>query len=211
MLMDVLHAEAGAAGVASRRLHWHEWIHGVHRRLHELRTASAASTDEKLRVLALEETADVLCLDEMAVHDVADALLLREIFSTMLNNGVVVVATSNRPPEELYAQGLNRHLFLPFVRLLARRVDHVRLEAVDRRRTGARDAELFVPTGGDAAPALAALGVSGGFAPETVAIAYCWPSGRFSDEPRRRRGRDVDIPRASHLVPASPLAGTGAR
>ena len=65
----------------------------------------------------------VLCLDEMQVTDVADAMLLRQLFEGLFERGVRVVFTSNRPPEELYERGLNRKYFLPFVELLRERAD----------------------------------------------------------------------------------------
>ena len=83
----------------------------------------------------------VLCLDEMQVTDVADAMLLRQLFEGLFHHGVRVVFTSNRPPEELYERGLNRKYFMPFVELLRERCEVLRVgaggaDALDYRTLG---------------------------------------------------------------------------
>lgn len=118
MLMDLVHAEAVRSRVASVRVHWHEWIDDVHRKLHEMRGSGHSQRRKLIQVGLAYSTARLVCFDEMAVHDVADALLLRTIVSTMLERGVELVATSNRPPRGLYENGINRSLFLPFISLL---------------------------------------------------------------------------------------------
>ena len=164
MLMDTLHDEAARAGVRTKRIHWHEWIDGVHRRLHDLRKSSSATAGQRLQHIGRETSAEVrlLCFDELAVHDPADALVFREIFSSLFADGVVVVATSNRAPRELYHAGINREqLFVPFIDLLEARVDHVTLGGGPGATDWRRAAAAAAVTGGDNVAPLYVVGRAG--------------------------------------------------
>ncbi|KAJ8598758.1 hypothetical protein CTAYLR_009856 [Chrysophaeum taylorii] len=167
LLMDTLHVEARAENVATLRVHWHEWIGSVHRALHEARNAYASQT-RKLRALgdALAHDTQLVCFDELAVHDVADALMLREIFARVLERGAAIVATSNRDPRDLYENGINRELFLPFIALLERHLVHCDLDTlanesgealVDYRRDAASDGLSLYVTNGSARDVCAAV------------------------------------------------------
>jgi cell division protein ZapE len=96
----------------------------------------------------------LLCLDEFMVTDITDAMILSRLFGRLFERGLVLVATSNSPPEELYLNGLNRSLFLPFVDLLRRRAEVVHLAAErDYRLEKLGEASLYVTPFGAAADA----------------------------------------------------------
>ncbi|HYA06555.1 MAG TPA: cell division protein ZapE [Xanthobacteraceae bacterium] len=132
MLMDFFF-EASPV-VRKRRAHFHEFMLDVHERVHAVRQKMKLGEypgEDPIRLVAdeLAEEAWLLCFDEFHVTDIADAMILGRLFRQMLARGVVVVATSNVPPAELYKEGLNRALFAPFIDMLHARLDVVRLNA----------------------------------------------------------------------------------
>lgn len=132
MLMDLFYEAAEVEN--KKRIHFHAFMADAHRRIHEWRKAhkeGAVRGDDPIlpTANAIAEQATLLCFDEFAVNDIADAMLLGRLFEALWARGVVVVATSNVAPDDLYRDGLNRALFLPFVALLQQKMEVTKLEA----------------------------------------------------------------------------------
>jgi cell division protein ZapE len=132
MLMDMFFEEAPVA--AKTRVHFNAFMVQIHARIHEER--QRAGTSDPIAPVAREiaEATRLLCFDEFQVTDVADAMILGRLFEQFFERGVVIVATSNSPPDRLYEGGLNRQLFLPFIAEFKVRLDIVELNGpVDYR------------------------------------------------------------------------------
>jgi cell division protein ZapE len=122
MLMDVAFAEIDAE--PKRRVHFHAFMLETHQRLRSARQSEQGDPVEAVAEQIAEE-ARLLAFDEMMVTNPADAMILSRLFGKLVERGVRVIATSNRPPRDLYKDGLNRELFLPFIDLIERRFDVV--------------------------------------------------------------------------------------
>ncbi len=122
-LMDVFHQ---GVGVPSRREHFHRFMKDVHAQLRALR-----QVEDPLRSVAATIAAGsrVLCLDELFVSDIADAMILSGLFAALDEHGVTLVFTSNAPPDGLYRDGLQRARFLPAIALIERRCEVVNVDA----------------------------------------------------------------------------------
>jgi cell division protein ZapE len=148
MLMDMFFETAPVQ--RKRRVHFHAFMADVHARIHVWRQERKAGRtnggDDPIAPVAeaLAREAWLLCFDEFTVTDIANAMILGRLFAALFEQGVVVVATSNVEPDELYKDGLNRALFLPFLELMRQHMDVVRLEArTDFRLEKLRESSVY--------------------------------------------------------------------
>lgn len=120
MLMD-LFVETLGADIPHRRVHFHAFMQNIHGALHQARKDGV--TDPIAPVAAnIAKSVRLLAFDEMQINDITDAMIVGRLFAALLDAGVVIVTTSNRAPDELYKNGLNRSLFMPFINLIKNRM-----------------------------------------------------------------------------------------
>jgi cell division protein ZapE len=130
MLMDLFFAAADVP--RKRRIHFHAFMQETHQRIHAWKLANPQGTDPILPLAdALAEDAILLCFDEFQVNDIADAMILGRLFEALFERGVVVVATSNTLPDDLFRGQPGRDAFLPFIAILK---DHLDVLVLDARR-----------------------------------------------------------------------------
>ena len=149
MLMDLAFDTIRAS--PKRRAHFHAFMLDVHARLKELRDSEAE--DPLIRVAEqIASEARFLAFDEMQVTNTADAMIMGRLFTALIDAGVGIVTTSNRPPGDLYKDGLNRELFLPFIHLIEAKMQVVELNGpTDYRLDRMKGLDLWhVPNGPDA-------------------------------------------------------------
>jgi len=120
MLMDLAFDHIPAE--PKRRVHFHAFMLDIHQRLREARKSEDGDPIAPVANSVAEESR-LLCFDEMHVTNPADAMILSRLFTALLDEGVAVVTTSNRPPNDLYKHGLNRDLFLPFIQLIESKLE----------------------------------------------------------------------------------------
>ena len=154
MIMDMFFRQSSVA--KKRRVHFHAFMAEVHERIGAHREAvktGTASGDDPIPPVARAIRAEtkLLCFDEFSVTDVADAMILSRLFKALFENGIVLVATSNVAPDDLYRDGLNRPLFLPFVDTLKDYTDVFELAGEEDYRLASigRD-DLYVAPLGEA-------------------------------------------------------------
>ncbi len=138
MLMDLFFAAADVR--RKQRIHFHRFMQNAHERFHAIRSANP-DTDDPIPPLAdsIAAEAALLCFDEFQVHDIADAMILGRLFQALFDRGVVVVATSNTAPDDLFKGQPGRDAFRPFIALIKQRLDLVMMdEGRDFRRSRLR-------------------------------------------------------------------------
>ncbi len=143
MLMDMF---VSTLDVPNRRVHFHAFMQEIHKGMHEAR--SRGEKDALAPVAkSVIETSRLLAFDEMQITDITDAMIVGRLFEALFQAGVVVITTSNRLPDELYKDGLNRQLFLPFIDLLKdRMIVHEMVSPTDYRQDKlAGSASYFTP------------------------------------------------------------------
>ena len=153
MLMDLAFAHIDVE--PKRRVHFHEFMLETHARLRVVRERRDGDPIEPVADEIAQE-AKLLCFDEMQVTNPADAMILSRLFGKLIDEGVKVVTTSNRPPRDLYKDGLNRDLFIPFIQLIERRMLVVPVNGpTDYRLERLTGVEVWhVPNGPEATAAL---------------------------------------------------------
>ena len=151
MLMDLFYDQLTIQ--RKRRVHFHAFMIDVHARMREVRKSEAG---DPIPLVADALCEDVRCLacDEMVVNNSADAMILSRLFAALIDRGVTVVATSNRPPKDLYKDGLNREHFLPFIALVEAKLDVMGLNGpTEYRRDRLGDGARWLVPADDAASA----------------------------------------------------------
>jgi len=186
MLMDMFYAVAPRR--RKRRVHFHAFMQEVHAHLGAERKKGIKDPMRPVGEKIIE-SASLLCLDEMQITDITDAMLVGRLFVMLLDSGVIVVTTSNRPPDDLYKDDLNRNLFLPFIELMKTRLNVLELvsETDHRQNRIADETRYFTPLNEQTAGAVEALwtDLSGGHGkPMSLKIGT----------------RDVDLPAVSNGV-----------
>lgn len=170
LLMDMFYDAAPIA--PKRRAHYHAFMLDIHARIHRLRQDAATHDPLPPLAQALAKETRFLCLDELQVTDVADAMILGRLFTALLDHGVRIAFTSNRKPDDLYLHGLQRERFLVFIALIHSRLQVTELaSAEDYRLRQLRALHETYLTGNGAARMDAAFSaLTQGAAPESSVV-----------------------------------------
>ena len=180
MLMDMF--VASLDGIPSRRVHFHAFMQEIHAAMHEARKTGV---DDAIAPGAADVAKSVrlLAFDEMQITDITDAMIVGRLFEKLFADGVVVVTTSNRVPDDLYKDGLNRNLFLPFIELIKERmVVHHLLSPKDYRQDRLAGTQVyFTPVNAESRAAMDAVWQDLAGGPGAPLVL-------------RVKGRDVEIP-----------------
>lgn len=130
MMMDLFYDTLPPNIVRKTRIHFHAFMQAVHKDLHKMKMAHGNDIDSIPYVAAnIAERSSVLCFDEFQCTDVADAMILRRLMEALMAHGTVIVTTSNRHPDDLYKNGIQRESFIPCINLLKRRLTVLNLDS----------------------------------------------------------------------------------
>ncbi|KAL4892360.1 ATPase [Aspergillus ambiguus] len=130
MLMDLFYDTLPSNIASKTRIHFHNFMQDVHKRMHVVKMRYGNDFDALPLVAAdIAEQSSVLCFDEFQCTDVADAMILRRLLESLMAHGVVLVTTSNRHPDELYKNGIQRESFIPCINLLKSALDVINLDS----------------------------------------------------------------------------------
>jgi cell division protein ZapE len=156
MLMDLFHENLAIS--SKRRVHFHAFMQEVQ---HGIHAARKRGVEDPIEPVAAQICVAVrcLCFDELQISDITDAMIVGRLFDLLFSDGVVIICTSNRPPHDLYKDGLNRAAFLPFIDLIQQRMDVVCLESpTDYRQHRLEGAQVyFSPASREAKTQIAAI------------------------------------------------------
>ena len=140
MMMDLF---VESLAVPVRRVHFHAFMQEIQNALHEARKGGAKDAIDPV-AKAVSDSVRVLAFDEMQIKDIADAMIVGRLFEKLFEAGVVIVTTSNRIPKDLYKDGLNRQLFLPFIDLISEKLVVKEIVSdTDYRQNRLKDEETY--------------------------------------------------------------------
>lgn len=202
MLMDLFFYTAPVE--KKRRVHFHAFMQEVHSRLNvqrqndEIQRRNGERNGDPILALAqsFAEDAWLLCFDEFQVLDITDAMILGRLFEALFNAGVVIVVTSNWPPSDLYKDGLQRGLFLPFIHLIEEKLDLLELDGrIDHRLESMRLMNVYVDSG-----------LPGSFEELQKCFRRLTNGGHANPDKILVHGREVDIPAVADGVALAAFA-----
>ena len=127
MLMDLFYDKV--EGIPKQRIHFHAFMQDIHARIHSWRQLKPKADLVKWVVEEIAQDYRLICLDELQVHDITDAAILSRLFTLLFQSGVLIVCTSNRPPMDLYQGGIQRDQFVPFIELIERHMDVMKIKS----------------------------------------------------------------------------------